>query len=307
MREMSFDERTQTTYVARDITITSDHLLRTAHILELAYQQEPTSTVWAVRSDGQLLGLTYDLSEQIVAWWRFVTAGQVESVATIPHPTANAHQVWLTAQRTIGVTETRSIEVLDPDAVMTLPTPVEMFNELTQETETIAGWEGLTVDAAKVYANPGSATLTGLGHLNGATVAIVADGAVFPSQVVQGGQVTLPSTPQSAFVGLPYLCRGKCLPVDLNLRGTTGQRVKKRFVKIVARVENAACLVVHGERIPFRQPHMAMDQGVALFSGDKEVTPLGWSGMGVIDFAVDQPLPCTVVGLIALVDQEAER
>ena len=304
VREMAYDDRTQTTFIARDITVTSDHLLKSARVVELAYQQEPHSLVWAVRSDGQMLGLTYDQSEQVVAWWRMVTAGAFESVATVPHPSANAHRTWVAVRRTIAGDETRYIEYLDPEASMALPTPVAMFNELTQESEEIAGWEGLTVDAAVVYENINTAVLTGLDHLEGATVEIVGDGGVFPAQVVTGGQVTLSQAVHTAFVGLPYIPRGRTMPVDITVRGTTGQGLRKRWANLRARLIGTACLVMQNETVPFRQPHMPTGQGVAPFTGDREVMAMGHDRYGYISFTVPQPLPCTIIAVYGTVDTE---
>jgi hypothetical protein len=45
-------------YAAPDITILSEHLTE-GGIKEFAYQQEPESIIWARRTDGTLLGLTY--------------------------------------------------------------------------------------------------------------------------------------------------------------------------------------------------------------------------------------------------------
>jgi hypothetical protein len=307
LREMSYDERTQTTYIARDLLITSDHLLKRYRLLELAYEPEPVPVVWGVRSDGQMLGITYDQGEQVVAPWRFVTAGAVESVAAIPHPTANAHQVWMVCQRTLGGRETRCIEYLDPEARMVLPTPVEMGNELTQETETITGWEGLTVDCAKVYTDVNTATLTGLEHLDGAEVQIVGDGAVLPVQTVTGGQVVLSRAVQTAFVGLAYTPRGRTMPVDVTVRGQTGQGLRKRWASLRARVQQTACLVLQGERMPFRLPTMPMNQGPAPFTGDREVMALGFDRYGFIGFEADQPLPVTIIAIMGTIDTEVHQ
>jgi hypothetical protein len=304
VREMIFDDRSLTSFIARDITITSDHLLRTARLVELAYQPEPLSTVWGVRSDGVALGLTYDQSEQIIAWWQLHTEGVIHSLATIPHPTANAHQLWTAVTRTLGATTHTYIEVAMPEARMVLPTPVETFNGLTETPETVTGWDGLTLDCANVYEGINTSVLTGLDHFNGTQVSIVADGAVFPNQTVSGGQVTLSQVVHTAWVGIGYSARGRTLPVELPLRGTTGQGLRKRWTRLRARVEQTACLVLNGERLPFRQPHMAMDQGVAPFSGDREVQPLGWDRTGTITFDVDQPLPCTLLGLMGSLEQE---
>lgn len=305
MREMSYDERTQTTYIARDMAITSSHLLKDYRIVELAYQQEPDSIVWAVRSDGQLLAITYDQSEQIVAWWRCTTEGRFESVATIPHPTANAYQSWVVVERIVGGFGIRMIEYFDPDATMALPEPVQMFNELTQETETITGWDGLTLDAAKVYTSLNKNTLDGLSYLAGHTIGIVADGALFTETVPTNGQIVLPHVVQTAFAGLPYTPRGRTMPVDVPIRGTTQQNLRKRWANLRARVVGTATLKLQNETLPFRQPHMPMDQGVAPFTGDRETgLVLGWDKYGFISFEAPDPLPCTIIGIFGAVDTE---
>ena len=308
LREMAFDERTVTTFLARDITITSDHLLRQFRLLELAYQQEPLPLVYGVRSDGQLLGLTYDQSEQLSAWWRRTTQGSFESLATIPDPAANAHQVWVSVKRHINGADVRFIERFDTAAHMALLKPVTMLNELTQESEQISGWDGLTVDAAIVYSGAPTATITGLSHLEGMSVTIVGDGAVLPPQVVRNGQIPLGQTVKTAFVGLSYVPRGRTLPIDLPIRGVTQQGLRKRWAKLWARIETTACLVMQGERLPFRQQHMPMDQGVAPFSGDRQCpTPLGWDRRGMVSFEVPDPLPCTLIGIFGTLDSETQQ
>lgn len=307
VREMSYDERTQTTFVARDLTITSEHLLTSAHILELAYQAEPMSTIYAVRSDGVLLGLTYDQPEQIAAWWRCVTDGSVESVGTLPHPTANANQVWCTVRRTIGGVETRFVEVMDAEAEMRLRTPVTVTNGLTDEEESITGWKGLTLDAARLYSGAATTSITAA-HLAGASAALVADGAVLPAQTVPvGGVVTLPRPAETIWIGLPFTSRGRSVPPDPQVRGMSGQKIRKRWVDLMARVQGTACLILHGERLPFRTPSAPMDQGSVPFSGDKVVTPLSWGRRGVVEFTVDQPLPSVLLGIFGTLDVEADR
>lgn len=304
MREMTYSIYTQTNFVARDITVNSEHLLAKERIVELAYQQEPLSVIWALRSDGVLLGLTYDGTEQITAWWRATTAGAFQSVASIPHPTANANQVWVSVTRTIGGVARQTIEYLDAEARMVLPEPVAMFNELTQETEQVDGWDGLTVDSATVYEGISTATLTGLGHLEGETVTIVGDGAVFPPQVVNAGQITLPQVVHTAFVGLPYLVRGRTLPVEVARPGVTGQGSRKRWTNLTARVQNTASLVLQNEKIPWRQPHMPQNQGPAVFTGDRVVNALGYDTYGMISFVVPDPLPCTIIAVYGTLDVE---
>jgi len=292
LREMAFEASTNTRFVARDITVTSEHLLRRHKILELAYQQEPISTVYGVRSDGQLLAMTYDLGEQVAGWYRIVTQGQIESCATIPFQDRNAHQVWVTVNRG-GV---RSVEYFDPYARMNLRTPVTIENELTGEDETWSGWDGLTVDGGVVYNGTPTTTLTGLAHLNGVACVVVADGAVLPGTYTpSGGSVTLPYAVQSAFIGWDFQARGRALPVELPQQSIA--TLRKRWVNIRVRVEETLSLKVQGEPIFIRTPSNPTDQGNPPFTGDKEVRPLGWDELAILEFLSDDPLPATLLGM----------
>jgi len=64
-----------------DLTIFSAHLFDGFTIIEWAYQQIPHSIIWACRSDGTLLGFTYNRKQKLFAWHRHDTAasGSYES------------------------------------------------------------------------------------------------------------------------------------------------------------------------------------------------------------------------------------
>jgi hypothetical protein len=232
----------------------------------------------------------------------------VESVATLPHSTANANEVWCTVQRTIGGSATRFVEVMDAEAAMLLRTPVTVTNGLTDEEETVTGWKGLTLDAAKLYSGVATTTITAA-HLVGQEVSLVADGAVLPAQTVPaGGVVTLPISAETIWIGLPFSSRGRSVPPDPQVRGNSSQMIQKRWAKLMARVQTTSALVLHGERLPFRTASMPQDQGIVPFSGDTvPVTPLGWSRRAVVEFTVDSPMPCTILGIFGVLDVEADR
>ena len=62
-------------YAAPDMTILSEHLTE-GGIVDVEYAQEPSSIYYAVRTDGQLLGMTYQREEEVVAWHRSVIGGR---------------------------------------------------------------------------------------------------------------------------------------------------------------------------------------------------------------------------------------
>jgi hypothetical protein len=258
-------------YLAPDLSQIASHLLETATIVEMAYQPEPTSCVWAVRSDGVLLGLTYDPLEQVIGWHRHMTSGQFESVVTIPHHAANAHQVWCVVKRTVGGSQVRMIEYLD---------------------------EALYVDSGLTYSGSVVSTLTGLSHLAEQTVEVLGDGAVFPDEAVSvGGTVTLPHAVSGAQMGLGFDSTMTLLRPEAQVAGTI-QQAQKRFGEVTLRLYQTIGITVQGKQMPFRDTDDRMGEGLATFTGDRKDILLGWDRDARITIQQTQPLPCTVLGVI---------
>ena len=112
--ELTFDD----TFSARprDLRLWSPQVT-TSGLTALAFQRTTRAILWAVRSDGQLLGLTYDFFEQIQGWHRHTTLGQFLAVATVPLEPAvedSTEQVWVAVRRTVQGQPVTYIEVLDP-------------------------------------------------------------------------------------------------------------------------------------------------------------------------------------------------
>lgn len=79
-------------YTGDDITLFSSHLFQGYTISQWAYAEEPFKIVWAVRSDGVLLSLTYLKSDAgvIKSWSRHDTNGIVVGICSIPEPPVDA-------------------------------------------------------------------------------------------------------------------------------------------------------------------------------------------------------------------------
>lgn len=65
-------------YIAPDLTILSEHITESL-VKDYAYQQEPNSVVWAAREDGVLVGMTYQRTENVVAWHRHIIGGKSDT------------------------------------------------------------------------------------------------------------------------------------------------------------------------------------------------------------------------------------
>jgi hypothetical protein len=79
------------------LSLMSNHLFSNYEIIDLSYQQEPDSIVWAVRNDGVMLSMTYMKEQEVLAWAWHDTEGSFESVSTISGDGYN--ETWVVVKR----------------------------------------------------------------------------------------------------------------------------------------------------------------------------------------------------------------
>lgn len=128
-------------YVSPDLLLLAEHMTRSYTIVDWAWQADPHSIAWAVRSDGVLLGLTYMRDNEVVAWHRHVTQGEVESVCVIPGD--DRDEVWVSVKRTINGSTKRFVELLEAE--------FDPAGVASGEDETV---DAFFLDAGLTYNNP---------------------------------------------------------------------------------------------------------------------------------------------------------
>ncbi|SDV49190.1 hypothetical protein [Chitinasiproducens palmae] len=283
-------------YVSTDTTKLADHITTGASgngsgILSLAFQQEPFSIVWAARGDGTLLGMTYDQEEgrsDVIGWQRHpMTNGAVECVAVMPSPDGTYDDLWMIVRRVIGGATRRFVEY------MRLPLQ-------TGDAQANAFY----VDCGLSYSGTAAATISGLSHLEGQEVAVLANGAATPNQTVSGGAITLDAAATVVHVGLPSTCRLRTMQLNVNTPTGTGQGKTKRLTKVTTRLLSSLGGRVgpnftQMEDLNFRRPADQMDQAPPLFTGDKQSLWLvGYQDEAFICYENSQPLPVTLLAFM---------
>lgn len=95
-----------------DLSVMANHLLtKTKTVADMDYAEEPHSVIHVVRTDGQLLHLTYDPEQEVTAWSHSDTAdGLFERVCVIPEDSDSA--VYFVVNRTVNGQTSRHIERL---------------------------------------------------------------------------------------------------------------------------------------------------------------------------------------------------
>jgi len=278
-------------YIAPDLTILAEHISE-GGFKQLSYQQEPNQIIWCVRNDGQLIGLTYQREQQVVAWHRHIFGGSFgsgnaicESVATIPTDDSE-YQTWVIVKRTIDGTTKRYIEY------------IHNLN-FDQTDDTTFNF----LDSQLSYDGSPATTISGLSHLEGQTVSVLADGATHPDVVVSSGEITLSRSASKVKVGLAFTSLLQTMRIDAGSQNGTSQSKTKRIYEITLRLYETLGVEVgpdlnNMERIPFRSSADLMDSSVSVFTGDKEIEFRGnYETDGFIFVRQNQPLPLTILSL----------
>jgi hypothetical protein len=251
-------------YGSPDMSVLSEHATKSG-IVDMAYQQEPESILYMVRADGVMATMTVDRDQDVIGWARQTTDGTYESVAAIP--SVDGDQVWCVVLRNINGANVRYIERFTA---------------------------GVRVDCGiNASSAPGAATWSGLSHLEGKTVDIVADGVVMQQQVVTGGQVTLPRNAFAVQIGLNFKTHIKTLVSEVAGNTGSSQGNSMRIGEITLRFLETIGCNINGQTVSFRNMgSQLLDQAPALFTGDHRMENLGWSrGQAVLDITQEQPLP----------------
>ena len=198
---------------------------------------------------------------------------KVTSVTTITE--ASENQVWIIVERIINGSTVKYVEYLD--------------STLNQDSALAGTVTGTTT------------TVTSLDHLEGETVQILIDDAVYPSQIVTNGAVTisLPSTfaTKTIEVGLGFVSKIKTMKIEAGAQSGTSQSRRKRYNEVIVRLHETVGATINGDQIPFRTSATPMGEPIEAFTGDKRVTNLGWDRDGQIIIEQTQPLPMTILAI----------
>ena len=278
-------------YVAPDMTILAEHISETG-INEMSYQQEPNQIIWCVRGDGKLIGLTYQREQQVVAWHRHIFGGAFstgnavcETVATIP-TNDKEYQTWVIIKRTINGVTRRYVEYIN------------QF-DFTETDNTTFNF----LDSQLSYSGSSTTTISGLEHLEGQTVSVLANGSTHPDRTVSNGSITLARASTKVKVGLPYTSILQTMRIDAGAQNGTSQAKTKRIYNITVRLYESIGVEVgpnlsNMEAIPFRSSAALMDTAIPVYTGDKEIEFRGnYESDGFIFVRQTQPLPLTILSL----------
>lgn len=288
IREFTFKDADQK-YVAPDLTSLAEHIT-VSGIVSFAHQRNPDSLLWCVLDNGQLITLSYEREQNVVAWANMPVDGLVQSVMVIPAPLED--EVWISIVRAIDG-ETKVY--------------IEKFHSRILD---IRKENAFFVDSGIIYKGILTDTITELGHLEGKIVSILADGEVLESQRVVNGQITLATQAKNVRAGLGYTSKVTPMRMDVNTQtGTTHGSIKKISEIVISFHDTVGAKYGASDTelfdIDFDKTGLRNTSDVeGLFTGDITVAFDG--GFDIDDQLVisqSDPLPCTVRAIIPRIDK----
>lgn len=264
-------------YKSEDMSVLVPHLMDGYTLTDMAFSRGPTPLLWVVRSDGTLLGNTYLPEQRVRAWHRHDTAGEFESVACVVE--GNEDVLYVVVKRAINGRDVRYIERLN---TMLFSSAADCFH----------------VDSGLTYSGAATATISGLWHLEGETVSVLGDGAVFPRVTVTNGSITLDHAVTKAQIGLPITADLRTLPLPLEV-SAYGQGFAKNVVKVWMRVLRSGGIFAGPDFDMLREFKQRTTEPYgsppALVTDEIEIPLTGaWTTNGQVVVRQSDPLPLTI-------------
>lgn len=187
---------------------------------------------------------------------------------------------------------------------------LEMFAEPTNFIPENGDVETFPVPSGEWSIDTPVDTLSGLDHLEGEEVAILADGNVFPRKTVVAGSITLEHEVTRAIVGLPFTCRAKTLPMIVPNAAIEARR--KRVVGIGIRQDKSRGIKI-GPTLDRMKPMRertteAYGHSTRMVGGMKyQLVPTDWTEEGQTYFVQEEPLPVNILSIVSDIEVGDEQ
>lgn len=289
LRELGYDYNIDG-YSSLDLNLLAEHITA-GHIKQIVYARSPDNLVWALLQNGELRCMTYEKTQEVIAWHRHIIGGtdaEVKSIGVIPRSDEAEEVLYMVVERTIDGATKQYVEYLE-----------SQFDSAKGDLVVNAFF----VDSGLSYNGSAVNTISGLDHLEGETVQVFADGAVHPDRVVSSGSISLNRLATKVSVGLPYIAKLRTLDPEVQTQDGPSQGKTRRIERITLRLVDTFNLKFNVnekdlEIIPFRESTMPMGS-IQLFTGDKRFlvahTP---DRKFELTLQSDTPHPCTILAIM---------
>ncbi len=265
-------DTTQQISDSENISLLSTHLIDSP--LDFAIRKststDETNLVLFIDGTNRLIKGTILFNQQVIGFSKRITTnttdGKFKTVAV------DVSTIYTTVERTVNGTTDNYLEVFNDNALL---------------------------DSSVIYSTGlPTNTFSGLDHLEGETLKVIADGAVLSDVTVSSGSVTIDRNAEtSCEIGLNMTPTVTTLPLEVIQLGSQIGK-KKRISEVVLRVDNTGDFTVNGYEVSFRTTGGVPPTIPPTFTGDKKVKGLfGWAERQQITISQSQPTELKVLSV----------
>lgn len=268
-------------YVPNPISVYADHLFRNRKVVDAAYARAPYNAVRYVMDDGQVVGLTLVVTQDLLAWHQHVynqaVPTWIEAIVSVPE---NGQDVFYYAvRRTINGETVRYME--------------RQHTRIVKKTE-----EAFFVHCGITYDGSPTTVISGLEHLENTPVVALAGREVIRGKVVKNGQIQLNFAAAPVHVGLGYISEIETLDINY-LHGNL-----KSVVEVLARFEDSLGMTAAAAKTPTESVNIGepqnyyTDDPLKLYTGQHWFNlKRTWDDHGRVIIRQENPLPMTLLSL----------
>lgn len=282
----------QDRYIADNMTLWARQITRSG-IRQLAYQAEPEELLWMLRSDGTAASHPYNPGQDTKGWCPTlaIEGASILSMVAVPSPDGTRDDVWL---------------LVDRDGAKSY----EQLADWWDEEAGLAAQDGCHLDSALAYDGAPATNFSGLDHLAGMDVGVLADGAELPVMTVANdGSLTLATPRSRVLIGRLYTARYTTLRPEVPLRDGTSIGRIKRVISLVASLLDSFGVKAGDrdgklDRLVNRAASDPMDSGPSLYSDWTETKSIGggYSRRGQVTLEDRSPFPWVMPALATKLD-----
>ena len=287
LRELIYS-READVFVGNDLNILSEDITKGTDnlgITEMFVQKNPEQIIWCIKNDGTACILTYDRMQKLMGWANIITTGTIISGATIP--ASGEDLVYLCVNR--GTTDS----------------PIYCIEKFANRSNL-----DFYVDSGVKATGSNITSVSGLNHLEGKTVQVIADGNFHSEQTVSSGAISIDKQSSTIIAGLQYTSTLRPMPLEPSLVGRESQSRVKSSSRIVVRFLNTKGGQVGEEgrqltNFPVLKTTDPAGQAITLKTGQQRFfVGSDYEREKLIEVKQDLPYPMTVLSIATNLDVE---
>lgn len=253
---------------SRSITSSAAHLINNPIKMAVSRGTESTDAnyVYILMADGTISVFNTLIAEEVQAFTPWVSDGTINSITTVDNV------LHLCVERVIDGATVYYIE--KEDGALNTDCAVLITS-------------GLPTD-----------TITGLGHLEGETVDVKADGSYMGEYTVTGGEVVIERAAETTLeAGIPFRPNIQTMPLNISMANGPNAFAKKKIQRIAVRVHESNGVIVNNQRIADKTIGQNQFDPPEPRTGEFRVFVLGWSVDASVTITQEEPMPLMVLSI----------